>query len=139
MGCQDISEASGATRPGGGPGAALAVSRDPDFMGTDASPYARECVQDWPYYANKIESEVAGRRQAKDLGLDEEEASVQTSTYAITQMSLALFFGPVFGGIGADNLGVPWTNTLVGLAILGTVLAAVKAMAYFDQNKKALV
>ena len=48
----------------------VAVSRDPDFMGTDASPYARECVQDWPYYANKIESEVAGRRQAKDLGLD---------------------------------------------------------------------
>ena len=48
----------------------VAVSRDPDFVGTDKSPFAEECVREWPYYASKVASEVEGRRQAEQLGID---------------------------------------------------------------------
>lgn len=43
----------------------VAVSKAPNFVGTDSSPYASLLVRPWPYYLTKIEAERAARDRAR--------------------------------------------------------------------------
>ena len=71
---------------------------------------------------------------AMEFGLDEEEASVQTASFNITLMALGLFFGPVFGGWGADNIGVPWTNTALGLNAIVMSAIGIFLIPFFEKK-----
>ena len=71
---------------------------------------------------------------AMEFGLDEEEAAVQSASFNITIMALGLFFGPVFGGWGADNIGVPWTNTALGLAVIALSTILIFLIPLFEKK-----
>ena len=63
---------------------------------------------------------------AVEYGIDEEEATVQAASLTISVMAVGLAVGPVIGGFLAENYGVPWANTILGLG-----LAAVAVLAQF--------
>ena len=48
----------------------VGVSKGPDFVADDASPYATELVRTWPYYASKVEAERAALELAEREGLE---------------------------------------------------------------------
>lgn len=48
----------------------IAVSRDPDEIATEASPYRTNVVSRWPYYLSKIYQEQTALQIAQEAGLD---------------------------------------------------------------------
>ena len=73
---------------------------------------------------------------ARECGLGEEEATIQTASLSVTIMAIGLFLGPVSGSALAEAFGVPWTNTILGLigAVVGVV--ALGALWLLDSKEK---
>ena len=66
-------------------------------------------------------------------GISMEDAAIQTATLSITLMAIALFFGPLLGGVLAENYGAQWANTLNGVSYAAVAAFALIVLFAIDQ------
>jgi len=71
-------------------------------------------------------------KYANEYGLNEDEAASQSATFNIAAMALSMMIGPVFGGVGADTIGVPWTNTAFGFNVIWMSVLGVFVLKKLD-------